>query len=62
MPDKKKLSAAFNEWMRRYTENPSEFAREWQTVSEFLSQRAAGQEPSYGEICVAYVEGLLAAA
>jgi hypothetical protein len=27
--DKTKLAAAFNEWMRRYTENPEQFEREF---------------------------------
>jgi hypothetical protein len=53
--DKKKLAAAFNEWMRRYTENPEEFTREFQTVQEFLAAKSSGKEPSYGEHCAEYL-------
>lgn len=54
------VAAAFNEWMRRYTEEPDQFAREWQTVSEFLKQEAEGVEPDYGKRCAAYLSKLLA--
>jgi len=33
--DKALIARAFNEWMRRYTENPEQFEREWQTVNDF---------------------------
>lgn len=42
-------SAAFNEWMRRYIEEPERFEREWQTVGEFRESVKAGEVPSYGE-------------
>lgn len=48
-------AAAFNEWMRRYTEDPAQFEREWKTVGEFLAQQAAGAKPDYGETCAAYL-------
>lgn len=57
--DKAKLAKAFNEWMRRYTDTPEQFDREWQTVAEFLKDKAEGREPSYGETCAAYLERLL---
>lgn len=50
---------AFNEWMRRYTEEPQRFEREWESVHRFLAEQAAGQEPSYGASCVAYLSQLL---
>jgi hypothetical protein len=49
------LARAFNEWLRRYTENPAGFEAEFQTVGRFLQERADGQEPSYGEQCAAYL-------
>jgi hypothetical protein len=58
--DKQKVTAAFNEWMRRYTDEPGEFSADFQTASEFLAQRAAGEEPSYGAVCVEYLERLIA--
>lgn len=54
------VAAAFNEWMRRYTETPEAFEREWQMVGEFLQQKAAGQEPDYGVCSTAYLLSLIA--
>lgn len=54
------LPALFNEWMRRYTENPEQFKAEFQSVGEFLQQQAGGAVPSYGEHCVGYLEKLKA--
>jgi len=53
------LAAADNEWMRRYTEEPEKFEREFQTVSKFLEETATGAEPSYGQKCAAYTVQLL---
>lgn len=41
---------SLNEWMRRYTENPSEFSHEWEVVAKFLEEDSQGVEPSYGKI------------
>lgn len=57
--DRKKLGAAFNEWLRRYTENPEKFAREFQTVAEFQKQTAAGVEPDYGQSSIDYLTKLV---
>ncbi len=48
-----------NEWMRRFIEEPEQFAREFQSVSEFVKDEAEGREPSYGERCAAYQFKLL---
>lgn len=48
------MKRAFNEWMRRYTEEPETFAAEFKTVGTFLAEQAEGREPSYGEVCTAY--------
>lgn len=53
---KEQMVAAFNEWMRRYTEDPASFAAEFQSVGEFLAQQAAGAEPSYGQTCAEMME------
>lgn len=50
---------AFNEWMRRYTEEPAQFEAEFRTVGEFLAEEARGEEPSYGATCDAYLEQLM---
>jgi len=54
-----RMAKAFNEWMRRYTEHPEEFTREFQSVTTFLNETAAGKEPSYGDQCAAYFSSLL---
>lgn len=59
---KKQMIAAFNEWMRRYTENPEAFEREFETVGKFLTALNDGREPDYGEICAALIEELAPAA
>jgi hypothetical protein len=58
--DDKRVADAFNEWMRRYIDHPEQFAREWQTVSNFLNEANAGQEPSYGQVSVAYIRKIIA--
>lgn len=40
---------AFNEWMRRYTEEPEAYEAQFRTVGRFLQEQAAGREPTYGE-------------
>lgn len=54
------MTQAFNEWMRRYTEDPATYAREFETVGEFLREQAEGREPTYGETCAAYLDDLMA--
>lgn len=47
----------FNEWMRRYTEDPDGFEHSWSTIKEYLST-PDGEEPSYGQSCAAYLAQL----
>ena len=49
---------AFNEWMRLYTEDPEDFAREFQTVARFIADGDAGRRPSYGRTCTQFLKGL----
>jgi hypothetical protein len=53
------MTRTSNEWLRRYIETPEEFAREFQSVTDFLTDTAAGREPTYGELCTAYQFKLL---
>jgi hypothetical protein len=53
------MTRSSNEWMRRYIEEPEKFTREFQTIQDFLTDEAAGREPSYGELCTAYQFKLL---
>lgn len=53
------IAQAFNEWMRRYTEEPEQFEREWQTVGEYIKQQTEGVEPDYGASCAAYLLQLI---
>lgn len=52
--------AAFNEWMRRYTDQPERFTREWQSVGAYLKEVGEGKEPTYGERCAALFAMLMA--
>lgn len=60
--DKIAVAKAFNEWMRRFTEEPAAFEHEFQSAGAFLKEQAEGKEPSYGETCATYLEKLIAAA
>ena len=46
----------FNKWMDDYIENPEKFARDWQTVGKHVEERMEGVEPTYGDLCLAYLE------
>jgi hypothetical protein len=54
------MAKALNEWMRRYIDEPDRFIAEFKTVMDFLQQEASGQEPSYGDHCVAYMHEISA--
>ena len=54
-----RLAQAFNEWMRRYTDEPEKFRQQWRDIKEFLAENAAGQEPSYGQSCAEYFTSIL---
>lgn len=51
---------AFNEWMRRFIEEPDRFEEEFETVNSFQRDLAEGREPTYGEASAAYLEKLAA--
>ena len=55
-----RMARAFNEWMRRFIEQPERFEREFRSVTEFMRETEAGKEPTYGETCAAYLEEILA--
>ncbi|MCD9819774.1 hypothetical protein [Bradyrhizobium japonicum] len=50
----------FNEWMRRFVDEPQRFDREFETVNRFLKDQADGREPTYGETSAAYMQQLAA--
>ncbi len=56
--DKQTMAAAFNEWMRRYVEDPKAFAAEFESVQKYTAELEAGDTPSYGDRCAAYMENL----
>jgi hypothetical protein len=58
--DRSLLARAFNEWLRRFTENPEQFEHEWETVHKFLEERNNGEEPSYGDECAEYLLSIIA--
>ena len=48
-----------NEWIKRYIETPEQFAREFESVTKFLTDKSEGRVPDYGERCAAYQFKLL---
>ena len=52
---------AFNEWMRLYIEEPEKFEAEFRVVQLFLAEESITGEPSYGAVCDAFLESLVAA-
>lgn len=57
----KKTAEAFNEWQRRYMEDPAGFESSWESIKRTITERSLGKEPTYGEECAAYLEELLRA-
>ena len=55
---KETMVKAFNEWMRRYIEEPGKFKAEFQAVMGFVRAEANGEEPTYGDNCTAYLHKL----
>lgn len=53
------MAKAFNEWMRRYIEEPERFAHELKSVRAFEKAEAEGQEPDYGTDCTSYLCAIL---
>jgi len=46
------MSEAFDEWMRRYEEEPEKFTREFQEVRSFVEEGGReGKPTSYGVTC-----------
>jgi len=58
--DREKIVAAFNEWMRLYTEEPEKFESSLRGALDYLRARADGETPTYGERCAALLEKLAA--
>jgi hypothetical protein len=56
--DSKRLASLFNEWQRRYIEEPHSFEVDFKTIIEFLKDESDGVEPSYGQSCAAYLAKL----
>lgn len=56
-----KMKACFNEWMRRFIEDPAAYSREFESVVQFQAETNDGvEEPSYGSNCAAYMKKLAA--
>ena len=55
----KKTAAAFNEWQRRYIEDPDSFESMWASIKTTITERSLGKKPSYGALCVATLEHML---
>lgn len=57
--DKTIMALAFNEWMRRFTEEPERFEAEFETVGRFLNESRDGI-PSYGETATQMLHSIAA--
>ena len=53
------VAKAFNEWMRRYQDDPAAFEAEFNTVSKFREQFDTEDGPAYGLRCADYLFGLV---
>lgn len=53
------MEEAFNEWMRRYIEEPERFEVEWKTITQFVAEDLDGGQPEYGSECAAYLRQLM---
>lgn len=53
---------AFNEWMRRFIEEPDSYKSTVAEVKDFLAAEANGVEPDYGTWCEAYLARLMSEA
>jgi len=49
------VAKAFNEWLRRYIEDPAAYEAEFNTVAAFRAAEAAGVDPDYGQRQAAYL-------
>ncbi len=56
------IVAAFNEWLRKYTEDPDGFRSVTALVLESLAQRAEGKPLTYGDECYAVLTEMAGAA
>lgn len=56
----KNLARLFNEWMRRFIDEPEKFARDFETVQLYLAQASKGEPTTYGDACTAYLNVLAA--
>lgn len=54
------MAQAFDEWMRRYVEDPSAFEAEFQSVAAYSRGRARGKAATeYGLDCAAMLRKLM---
>ncbi len=50
---------AFNEWMRRFIDEPERFKTEYQTIADFMEAKLNDREPDYGDRATAYLQKIL---
>lgn len=49
------IAKAFNEWLRRYIDDPAAYEAEFNTVAAFRAAESEGSEPDYGTRQAAYL-------
>lgn len=54
------MAEAFDEWMRRYKENPEQFGNEMQGIIAHSRKKRSAEASEYGNDCAAYLSALMA--
>ncbi len=55
----RRFARVFNEWMRRYIDDPERFEREFVSVLSYVRNAACDRDPPYGRACAEYFFQLL---
>ena len=58
--DRSNIIDGLNLWMQAFVDDPSAFEAEFETVARFQAEKAAGQQPTYGEVGLQMIERCLA--
>ena len=54
------MAQAFDEWMRRYIDDPAGFSREFEDVAKYTAEKSAGKRvTTYGQNCAAFLDHLM---
>lgn len=57
---KMNMAQAFDEWMRRYKENPEQFGNDMSEAAAHSRKKRSVEASDYGNNCAAYLSALMA--